>query len=348
MCRNPDACPGGSEPHSEGSTIFGVNCSDGYRGPLCGICEPGMIATARGECTKCGEWSGLFVIALLVVGAIALILVSTRVRGWFEIVLFVQTVVNMIEGMDIKAIIKICVAIAQILGPLPHILELNLPGSFKRLLSYFSFVMVNFTFSLPGIGCLTNGTHLSSLFVNLFIIAAIVTTIVVMNIYQTWSMHKVISADAVRQVFDEIDKDNDGVGKAELTAMILKVDSTIEQPEIDEIFDAVDKDHNHVIDVEEFLAGVTSLGDGKKGKKGIDSKFEQFVKKRAALDIKAHTIGEDSRLAFLLSHVLLSGSTAVYRTALRAHLSFVSATDEQGRDLVHVPRSWTWQFQIDR
>jgi predicted outer membrane repeat protein len=266
QCKHANACPGGVVTGDEWKFRgLGMqsDCSPGYTGTLCGVCEPNYTLDAEG-CTECGTgtWIGIVV---TVVAVVALAILATKVRVWFNYFTLLQDAVELAGELQIKALGKIVVALGQIVGGLTDLLNVAMPVIFHDFLSHFmSIFKFDITLAL-GIGCFSDGNYLFSLFTNFAIVCSVVLAVGVVYIYQKFHLHRnppdvnsPKGQERLRAFFARFDKDGDGsVDLAELQLVLQRIDPSVSAASAVAIFKTVDVDRDGNIDYEEFTSAIT-------------------------------------------------------------------------------------------
>jgi hypothetical protein len=255
-CKVEDACPAAS--FVEGQA---VNCTQGYRGKLCGECDENYEAKADGTCTACKTFSTEMKVAV-VFGILLVIFLAVNLGKWIRYFDAAVAVLELINELELKAIGKIMVSALQILGNLAAVLGVTFPESFVAFLSTFTFAVsfdITATFSF---GCVMEGQgfYLSSLSTNIGMVILVCVLVWLNFFWGSIKVHRELTAEALEQVmrefFTKVDRDGDGIEMHELRKLVLQLDSDTSIELIDEAFIAADTDAGGTITFDEFYAAL--------------------------------------------------------------------------------------------
>ena len=252
QCQYAGACPGGTVLRNDST------CSEGYSGRLCGACDKNYTLASDGECTPCGTgtWLG---IALAIVGVVVLAAAATKVRLLFNYFTLLRGAAGLISDLQVKPIVKIIVALGQIVGGLDGVLNVSMPAIFRNFMaSFMSIFKFDITLAI-GLGCFSDGDYLTSLFVNFAMV--IVVALLVGAIY-AFQMIQLIrnpprndspkGKERLQKLFAWFDKDGDGIDFAEVQKFVEKIDPSVSKAEAMALFRRADADESGIIDYQEF------------------------------------------------------------------------------------------------
>jgi len=258
VCKEPDACPGGRI--SPGNTTL---CTEGYSGSLCGSCKhsENYVLAGGKECTQCGSTSIAGVIGAIV-GVAFLMWLLGRIRILYNYLTTAQMMAEIFQ--DWKTLGKIVLATFQILGNFAAVLGVTFPDGFRQFIqaisSFLRFDIGDIGIQLS-LGCLSSGKYYSSLLSNCMLVVAVSILVGLQFVYREWrdaskDITKEEHKELVQEIFDHIDLDGEGLTVEEIATVVRKIDSTIDETQIQTMFSVADKDGSGIISFEEFYAAV--------------------------------------------------------------------------------------------
>jgi hypothetical protein len=238
-CKYKDSCPGGTVLKNS------TGCSTGYSSLLCASCSPDYGVHSDGECSDCKEvsWAGVL---LLIVCVVIMIILALKVRVWYNYFTILRDSIELIRGLELKAISKILLTTLQLISGFTRVLNITMPNVFAGVLDFLS--VFNFDISI-GLGCITQMTYVPAVFTNFGMVGLVVALVACVYLYQ---MHKIDRSDAevsederveqARAMFDKFDLDGDGIELHELALIVNKIDPAVTSSEIENLFKNADVD----------------------------------------------------------------------------------------------------------
>eukprot|EP00935_MAST-01C_sp_MAST-1C-sp1_P000738 g738.t1 len=166
---NPDASSDVYACVTEGCPDAGsltMSCKNGYGGPLCAVCEEQFTRQVK-KCVQCGKpkW-GLFVLCILVFGAVALLVIKYFVRKY-------AAYMNKISAFSH---FKVLVSFVTVMSTVSTQFGVVWPDSFARALNGLSVLSLDFGV-LAGLMCVANINFYQSLLCTTGTLIAIVLAI---------------------------------------------------------------------------------------------------------------------------------------------------------------------------
>jgi hypothetical protein len=290
-CRTEDACPGGFTRGNQ------TACEAGYQGTLCGECVDGYKQFTDGGCIECGLTTWVGVISLFVVIGL-LIFLASKIKIWYHYFAYVESIVDTIDELQVKAIAKIVVATMQIISNLGGALNVEYPEFFKEFVNSLGVFKFDVASSL-GVGCLVKNGIIVSLITNFLLVGFTVLALGLSFLYQSYRLKTKVETEEEKRsrlqiVFKKFDKDGDGVEKEEIAAIVLKLDPTITSEQVDTLFEVADKDSGGKIEFEEFYDAATTDNDA------VSLDLEDLVKMHERATMKAEGMSKFFLLIFLM------------------------------------------------
>ena len=304
-------CTGDTDSCLAGEALA-TECGEGYSGITCGSCAETYSRNTDGSCEECGSWTVLGAIAALA-GLVFVLVAMLLIRQWYATSSLLINSYEVIQELELKAISKVWLATIQILGALPTVLSLHLPESFRAFLRVISTINVFGDLSLFGFGCITHGQYLPSLLTNTGLILLVLTFIVTVYAIETKQFERKAAAqstdeDDVRKLFNEFDKDGDGIGVDELATIIGKVESgsskQTSREEIQSIFEEADADGGGLIGFDEFKAAINPSDNDGSTDVSLQKGLAKVVLKYQQSQAKANMVGRLFLTIFLVCKLL--------------------------------------------
>jgi hypothetical protein len=303
QCKHTAACERRSNVSLTGIGIMGAPvCATGYTGVLCGACSAGYKLESDGECTACGTTTWITT-TLVGAGLVFGFFVATQIRKWFDSFTWLEGLLDLMQDLHLKALLKLMVVTAQIAASFAPVLNIQMPpvfASFLRVLGFFNFD-VSFTI---GVGCFSNGSYVTSLATSFGLVAAVVVMVGTNYLYQSHKIRReMVSAVAdspsvhgsvlnktelIRAMFDRFDKNKNGtIELEEMIQVIHEIDESASQEQITALFQRADTDGNGALDFEEFFAAITMpVADG-----GLDLGALLRKLRTAQGSVPSHSLG---------------------------------------------------------
>jgi predicted outer membrane repeat protein len=265
-CQHAGACPGGVVSGNASSS-----CAQGYTGRLCGVCEKNYTSASDGECNACGTrtWLG---IVICIAAIVVLAVLATKVRIWFNNLTLFQDALEFIgELQSVKSVVKIVVALGQIVGGLGSLLNVSMPPMFRdfvgSVLSVFRFDITEYI----GIGCFSDGNYLTSLFLNFALVMVVALLVGAIYMYQVIQLTRNPLRDVnnnspkgkerMQRIFARFDKDGNGIDYADMQKIVENIDPSpdgVSTVDTAALFKSADTDGSGIIDYQEFSDAVSS------------------------------------------------------------------------------------------
>jgi hypothetical protein len=221
------------------------------------------------------------------------------------------------KELELKIMMKIIVATFQILGNISIVLAITMPEIFGDfLLSFMAF----FKFDLVGVfrlGCVSDGSYLSGLLINLGIVGMVLVLVLIDYLYETHSahmhtfdgsQHDDTAEQHLKDIFEEFDREGNGINAEDIWTVMKKVDGEVTQEEAEEMFRETDKDNSGTIEWTEFHDA--ALGETANSEKpdhdrhgGLargKSHMHMLVKNKILHNIKADCITRTFMLIFIV------------------------------------------------
>jgi hypothetical protein len=174
-------------------------------------------------------WVGSAVVTGAVVVAI---FVMTQVHKWFDSVTFIKGMLELIQELQLKAVMKILVATAQIVSRFAPVLNIQMPSIFETFLDILSIFSFDISFMI-GIGCFSDGAYATSLATSFVLVIVVVVLVGVEYVYEMRKVRRETEgevanmSETIRIVFDRFDADASGtIELAEMIALIKTIDES--------------------------------------------------------------------------------------------------------------------------
>jgi hypothetical protein len=232
------------------------------------VCDEGYNQDSNGECSKCDETTA-FGVAILVLVILFIVLLFANIDKWYDTVSTVKATIDLVRELELQAISKVLVATMQIVTNFAKVLSIPFPKDFQALLKLLTIFRFDISLTL-GIGCLYRNSYFTSLGLSFAVVVAI--TFVVGAAYM-YSISRADDEHQLRELFEEFDKDGEGITVTEVVMMAEKGSMSASSDAIETMFADADTDKSGRMSFEEFHAAFNAhLGIGEIVEKARQSK----------------------------------------------------------------------------
>jgi hypothetical protein len=250
--------------------------------------------------------------AAVTVAVVLSVFVMTQVHKWFDSITIIEGLLGLIQELQLKAVLKIVIATAQIVSRFAPVLNIQMPSIFQTFLDVLSIFSFDISFMI-GIGCFSDGAYTTSLATSFVLVAMVIVLVGVEYLYE---MRKVLRetkgeatdmSDTIRILFDRFDADASGtIELAEMIELVQTIDESATPAQATALFRRTDTDGDGALDFDEFLAAVMrSAADS-----GLD--LRAMLSRHRKAGVRGNSIGRLFLLVFLLYSPSPCPSIAAY------------------------------------